>query len=118
MDGKPFKAPVKPSNPEAAACAQQGDKIRQMKAAKASKEEIMKAVDELKKLKAKHLEVHGTEFAPTGKVEGSRKDKKKAAPEKPAPKAPKAPKARKAPKAPKAPKAAKPPPAPSAGALA
>jgi len=44
------------------------------------KEEIMKAVDELKKLKAKHLEVHGTDFAPTGKVEGSRKDKKKAAP--------------------------------------
>ena len=45
MDGKPFKAPVKPSNPEAAACAAQGDKIRQMKAAKASKEEIMKAVE-------------------------------------------------------------------------
>ena len=45
----------------------------------------MAAVDELKKLKAKHLEVHGTEFAPTGTVQGSRKDKKKAAPEKPAP---------------------------------
>ena len=80
-----------------------------MKAAKASKEEIMAAVDELKKLKAKHLEVHGSEFAPTGTVQGSRKDKKKAAPEKPAPKAPKAPKAQ------KAPKAAKPPPAPAAG---
>jgi seryl-tRNA synthetase len=73
MDGKPFKAPVAPSNPEAAACAAQGDKIRQIKAAKASKDEIMAAVDELKKLKAKHLEVHGVEFAPTGTVQGSRK---------------------------------------------
>ena len=70
MDGKPFKAPVAPSNPEAAACAQQGDKIRQMKAAKASKEDIMAAVEELKKLKAKHLDVHGVEFAPTGTVQG------------------------------------------------
>jgi len=112
MDGKPFAAPQEASNPEAAACVAQGDKIRALKGQKASKEEIMGAVEVLKQLKAKHVEVHGAEFAPTGAVQGSRKDKKKTT-------APPAPKAAKAPAAkPKAAPKAKPPPAPKGGALA
>ncbi|KAH8084481.1 hypothetical protein JL720_7979 [Aureococcus anophagefferens] len=102
MDGKPFAAPAAAApaaNPEAAAIVAKGDAIRALKAAKAPKDEIAAAVEELKALKA---------------TRASSKDKKKKGGDKPsaapakaaAPKAPKAPPAPKAPAAPKAPKAA------------
>mmetsp|Transcript_16643 Transcript_16643/g.51832 ORF Transcript_16643/g.51832 Transcript_16643/m.51832 type:complete len:622 (-) Transcript_16643:45-1910(-) len=103
MEGKPFKAPAPAAAPaanaEAAAIVACGDKIRDMKKNKASKDDVLAAVEELKALKARHVEVHGAEYEGGAKPQGSRKDKKKAAA--PAPAA-----AAKAPKAPKAPKAA------------
>ena len=122
MDGKPFAAPAAAApaaNPEAAAVVAKGDAIRALKAAKAPKDEIAAAVEELKALKATYADVHGAEYAAPGAKPASSKDKKKKGGDKPpaapakaaAPKAPKAPPAPKAPKAPPAPKAPKAPPA-------
>ena len=122
MDGKPFAAPAAAApaaNPEAAAIVAKGDAIRALKAAKAPKDEIAAAVEELKALKATYADVHGAEYAAPGAKPASSKDKKKKGGDKPpaapakaaAPKAPKAPPAPKAPKAPPAPKAPKAPPA-------
>ena len=40
----------------------QGDKVRELKAAKAAKEEILAAVDQLKKLKIEYKEQTGQEY--------------------------------------------------------
>jgi len=52
----------------------QGDKIRELKAAKAEKDAIMAEVTTLKQLKAEYKSVTGKEYAPAGS--GDKKDKK------------------------------------------
>ncbi|KAH8075289.1 hypothetical protein JL721_1289 [Aureococcus anophagefferens] len=61
MDGKPFAAPAAAApaaNPEAAAIVAKGDAIRALKAAKAPKDEIAAAVEELKALKATYADLY------------------------------------------------------------
>mmetsp|Transcript_23649 Transcript_23649/g.75894 ORF Transcript_23649/g.75894 Transcript_23649/m.75894 type:complete len:629 (-) Transcript_23649:42-1928(-) len=69
MDGKPFESPDNASSPKAALAAKvakQGDAIRDMKKNKAPAEEVTKAVDVLKSLKAEYLELTGEEYLAPG----------------------------------------------------
>ncbi|KAH8064799.1 hypothetical protein JL722_1684 [Aureococcus anophagefferens] len=81
MDGKPFAAPAAAApaaNPEAAAIVAKGDAIRALKAAKAPKDEIAAAVEELKALKATYADVHGPS-TPRRKPASSRTRRRRAA---------------------------------------
>ena len=126
MDGNPFTAP-EPAGPGAdiaAKIVKKGDDIRAMKAAKAPSADVMKAVDELKALKADYEQATGEEYlAPGQKPSSSKKTKgdakKKAEPE-PAPKEKEPPKQQPPPKKKEPQPAPQPPaaPVPSNGAPA